>query len=385
VSLDGPPTIAAGTGFAERLLEVVDSGRRTATYKLALLLAILDLCTLRSDADGRAPAELTTRDLAEQVADLYWPQVAPFRREGSPEAVDLRQITNKRSLIIDSLRTFRGEVESSGATSLWIARQLAPGAYGHVIDRIERTLAEQPLPRLQTVGTSETEIPFIYELEAGWGINQQFPVARLRSHGPRGPVIRLLDGAGDELVRLSPLVRPLVELHWTRMVARLNGVATVEEDLRHHLFGSSRIVPPKMLRDGLRDLQDNRCFYCDARLVGPTEVDHFIARARSANDAVENLVLSDRACNGDKSDLLAAPSFVADWAIRNHDEAGALALIAELASSKSDNAGTMAVARSIYAHLPPHRVPMWCGRKQVALSDPGEALAVLHHGGRGVD
>jgi len=174
-------------------------------------------------------------------------------------------------------------------------------------------------------------------------------------------VIRLLDGAGDELVRLSPLIRPLVELHWTRMVAQLNRVATVEEDLRHHLFGSSRVAPPKMLRDGLRDLQANRCFYCDARLIASTEVDHFIARVRSANDAIENLVLADRSCNGDKSDLLAAPSFVADWATRNRDHAGTLATIAELSSVESDHTGTLAVARSIYAHLPSNGTPMWRG------------------------
>ena len=219
------------------MLEVVDSGRRTATYKLALLLALLDLCARHSDTNGRAPTELTTRDLAEQVAGLYWPQVAPFRKQGASEAFELRQITNKHSLIIDTLRAFRVEVEPTGATSLWIARQRFPDEYGKVIDRIERTLAEQPLPRLQTVGTSETEIPFIYDLGADWGINQQFSVERLRSHGARGPAIPLLDGAGDELVRLAPLVRPLVELHWTRMVARLNGVATDEENLRNHLFG----------------------------------------------------------------------------------------------------------------------------------------------------
>ena len=51
-------------GFAERLLEVIDSGRRTATYKLALLMALLDLCARHSDADGRAPRLLYTRDIA---------------------------------------------------------------------------------------------------------------------------------------------------------------------------------------------------------------------------------------------------------------------------------------------------------------------------------
>jgi hypothetical protein len=41
-------------GFAERLLEVIDSGRRTATYKLALLLALLDLYALHADPGHRA-------------------------------------------------------------------------------------------------------------------------------------------------------------------------------------------------------------------------------------------------------------------------------------------------------------------------------------------
>ena len=48
-------------GFAERLLEVIDSGRRTATYKLALLIALLDLRARHSDAGGRAPRLLYTR------------------------------------------------------------------------------------------------------------------------------------------------------------------------------------------------------------------------------------------------------------------------------------------------------------------------------------
>jgi hypothetical protein len=45
---------AAEAGFAERLLEIIDSGWRTATYKLALLMALLDLCARRSDTHGRA-------------------------------------------------------------------------------------------------------------------------------------------------------------------------------------------------------------------------------------------------------------------------------------------------------------------------------------------
>ena len=48
----GPP---ADAGFAERLLELMNSGRRTATYKLTLLMALLDLCARRGDTPGRPP------------------------------------------------------------------------------------------------------------------------------------------------------------------------------------------------------------------------------------------------------------------------------------------------------------------------------------------
>ena len=44
VTSDPTGHLPVNAGFAERLLEVIDSGRRIATYKLAVLLALLDLC-----------------------------------------------------------------------------------------------------------------------------------------------------------------------------------------------------------------------------------------------------------------------------------------------------------------------------------------------------
>lgn len=61
--------------FAERLLQVIDEGRRTATYKLALLLALMDACAAQADDQGRAPSRLHTRTVAEHVLRIYLPQV----------------------------------------------------------------------------------------------------------------------------------------------------------------------------------------------------------------------------------------------------------------------------------------------------------------------
>jgi hypothetical protein len=37
-----------------------------------------------------------------------------------------------------------------------------------MIDRVEEAVAEQPIPRLQTVGNSETAFPFRYDID--WGV-----------------------------------------------------------------------------------------------------------------------------------------------------------------------------------------------------------------------
>jgi hypothetical protein len=90
VTLNQPGPRGTGVGFAERLQEVIDPGRHTATYKLALL----DLCARHSDIGGRAPRLLYTRDIAEQVAVLYWPQVIPYLVPGAGSAAELRQISS---------------------------------------------------------------------------------------------------------------------------------------------------------------------------------------------------------------------------------------------------------------------------------------------------
>jgi hypothetical protein len=249
VTQNQPDPHGADVEFAERLLEVIDSGRRTATYKLAVLIALLDLCARHSDSRGRAPRLLYTRDIAEQVAGLYWPQVIPYLVPGSESAVELRQITLPRAAIIAAVSAFRRAADAAGVSSWHLARQRLPDHYESMLDQVEVTVAQQPLPRLQAVGSTDTVFPFTYDL--GWGPRESFSLARLRSHGRRGLAIRLLPGAGDELIRLGPLVRPLVELHWTRMVAEINKVATAELDLHRHLFGPDRVLPPKVLRDGI--------------------------------------------------------------------------------------------------------------------------------------
>jgi len=88
-------------------------------------------------------------------------------------------------------------------------------------------------------------------------------------------------------------------------------------------------------------------------------------------------VLADRRCNNDKRDLLPAPPHVAAWARRNHRHGTALTSLATASRWETDPPATVAVARSIYSHLPPEGTPLWLGRKNVGNAVPAAALAAL--------
>jgi 5-methylcytosine-specific restriction endonuclease McrA len=327
-------------------------------------MALLDLCARRADAAGSPPSVLYTREIAERIAAIYWPQVMDYRR--GPEVIQLRQITLPRSAITEAVLEFRRVAEAAGATSLTVARQRLVREYLQMLDRVEVAVVEQPLPRLQIVGSGEQTLPFLYDI--GWGTRASFSPRRLHRDDPAGLPVRLRPGAGDQLVRLAPLIRPLVELHWTRMVATINKVATEEQDLHRHLFGRDRLIPPRALREGLADLQAGRCFYCRKPFRRAPDADHFIPRVRCGIDAVENLVLADSACNNDKRDLLPASPLVDAWADRNLEHEGALAQLASSCGWDSDAPGTLAVARSIYRHLPPGQLAFWLGTGRVDIT-----------------
>lgn len=347
--------------FAERLLQIIDEGRRTATYKLALLTALIDVCASEGDQHGRPPATLHTRSIARHVLRLYLPQVRLYAGgNGERSPGTLRQITNKQSTALNAVLRLHLLANNAGLRGLDnIARGL-PDEFERCLDTIELTFARYPLVLLQNVGRQQR--PFIYDI--AW--SHSITLAAL--HAPDGGLVHLRPGAGDHLLRLAPLLRPLIELHWTRMVARLNQLDIEGERLRSHLFGTARATFPTTLRAGLSDLQTGRCFYCDDLLPASAQVDHVIPWTRWPNDAIENLVLADR-CNSYKRDYLPALVHVDRWARRLDINRAALADIASLASWETDRPRTIALARSAYAHLPPG-TPLWLAPDDFTDDDP---------------
>ena len=87
---------------------------------------------------------LYTREIAERIAAIYWPQVMDYRR--GPEVVQLRQIRLRRSAITEAVLEFRRVAEATGATSLTLTRQRLVRKYAQILDRVEVAVVEQPLP-----------------------------------------------------------------------------------------------------------------------------------------------------------------------------------------------------------------------------------------------
>lgn len=345
--------------LAERLLRVIDEGRRTATYKLSLLLALMDRVAAAPGVEA-----IPTRAIAAEVLDRYYPQTRAFVANGGIEH-ELRQITMKGSPPLRAALRLRLIGDVNGCRSADEARRRIPDEYEQALDVVEDTFVRYPIPLLQVVGASL--VPFLYEPDWPEGTS----ISTIRRAGR--DVVRLLPGVSDRLVVLGPLLRPLIELHWTQDVARWSGVSTEDERLRAHLFGTDRSAFPRALRSGLAELQGGNCFYCGERLGNRREIDHFLAWSRWPNDAIENLVLADR-CNGAKSDHLAAQHHVGSWTKRLERHGPDLRELAAQTRWPSDPERTLGLITSTYTHVAAG-TPLWRRAKEFELASGPVVIA----------
>jgi 5-methylcytosine-specific restriction endonuclease McrA len=321
--------------FAERLLTVLERGGFVATYKYAVILGLMELCLEDSTRSGAAPASVTTPQLAEKIVELYWPQARTFR-----ERV-LLQNSGKQAGILTRIAGFRGSLVDP-TVPLARARSLAPQEYARLLRDVEWILVEYPLPRLQRIGREL--VPFVYRIR--W--DDKVRRGEFNSNDFDN-MIRFIGDAGDHLVRLAPLIRPLVQREWAALVARFNDFP--ESELETFLFGATRGATAHLAAP-LGELQGNTCFYCRSSLRASPQVDHFVPWSRHPDDGLDNLVAAHPQCNVRKSDHLAAAEHVETWTQRMQDRAAHLDGIAAETRWPRDPRRTLGVARSIYLRLP---------------------------------
>lgn len=356
-------------GFGEKLLTLLDYGSFTATYKYAVLLGLIDLCLEHSGKNGEAPTSLTTWQLADKVVALYWPHSQPFATED--RAVVLRQNTSGQADILTLIRRFHEAESGRALATLTQARSLAPARFAQLIEDVEWKLIQMPLPRLQQLGARY--YPFIYQV--GWDVSIRRPEARGPDFDNR---ILLVEDAGEHLIRLAGLLRPLIQRQWAAMVARVNRELIEDSRLDEFLFGAMRVPLRRALRDPLHELQRGRCFYCGAALVRP-EVDHFLPWSRYPDNGIENLVLADAGCNAAKRNFLASTAHVEHWTARLSPDTTTFVQLQKIADTlgwDSHPMRTMNVARTVYLRLPID-FQLWSREKEFVAVDREQLRASL--------
>ena len=355
--------------LAERLIALLDEGAFTATYKFALLLALLDSCLEGATATGAPPDSVATADLARRVTELYWPQTNPYAGLGG--AAILRQSSGGQAEIIRAIRRFREQNAPDPSTPLAGARARAPLQFGNLLDAVEWKLIEMPLPRLQVMGGVHD--PFIYRI--AWDAGVKRPQTRAPGFDAR---VHFVGRAAEHLVQLGGLLRPLIETKWANRILRFNRQMVSDAGLPEFLFGAGR-VSLGAVRPLLRELQGERCFYCGGGLRSAADVDHFVPWARWPDNGIENLVASHPGCNHSKRDFFAATRHLEAWLPRFdqasrlgrdlRDAAGALAW-------DTHPARTLSVARAFYLHLP-GTAKLWLSRDAFESADPARIGALL--------
>jgi hypothetical protein len=367
--------------IVERLLLVLDEGRRTGTHKLALLLGLMDAVEAAADArGGTAPAAVPVAAVGWHIVERLLQQVVPFVPAGgrASDARVLRQMRpNGRGAFVfhDVAVQARGLIDDEGLQGLSALRAQHPDEAADMQRRLVAAAVKNPLPRFQRVGGASAE--FLYN----WPWAPDTSARRVADEQGRGePCVEFLPGAAELLLRFAPLLRPLVEARYVSDVGRYNSLDAQESALRDHLFGSERVAFPAALRDGLAELQDHRCLYCEEPLGRARAIDHFVPWVRHPNNAVENLVLTDPRCNSRKSDLLPASVHAQAWVEDIHARRALGAVLApNHVTVLSDLPRSLAVARRAYASWP-EGLPLWReAAPAVRMSDGAraEVLAIL--------
>lgn len=327
--------------FIANIERILSEGSFVATYKYALLVALVELAIERGD-DSNRELVLSIRDIADKFAELYWRQAAPYEATGvSGPGFVLHQNTGRQAGAITRLARLRDELKGSRST-LAEARRTAD--WKRLVGQMQTLLKTMPLWRLQRVGHEDNR--FLYE------------------PGPGASNITLLPGVACHLRERAPLIRRLAETEWLRFVLSLEQNQPVlgrAVGLSEFLFGSGRAALSLKVSKPLRELQDGECFYCQHKLPAEAAVDHFIPWSRYPRDLAHNLVLAHGACNSRKSDLLGGEMYLERWAqfLSEHDSD--LLQIGTEAGLLVDRATSVAVAEWSYGHAERVQAQVWLG------------------------
>ncbi len=277
--------------LGRRIIDILQSGRKTSTYKLAVLQALIDCCMERVPDDQHASVDVPLDELTERVIDLYWPQTRPLAwNDHRP----LRQ-ASEGSEILDAVEDLRKAAKAGPNRLLADAISDAPGAYANTFKKVKRTLVRYPLRLLQNV-PGDTDA-FLYDDE--WIQNDP----TLAEIDKPGNIIQLRPGVAFAMAKLSGLLKPALKWLWADKVWKSNRqLFQGGLDVQQYLFEDR--IPLTRIAPALKEKFGPKCFYCDATAPQVTifHIDHVLPLSATKLNGLANLVLACPPCNSSKSD-----------------------------------------------------------------------------------
>ncbi|MGB3233545.1 MAG: HNH endonuclease [Mycobacterium sp.] len=336
--------------LGQRVVAILESGLRTATYKLATLMALIEHCIENLPAEPVDTLPVPIPDLAHRVLGIYWQQIRPF------DGHELRQSTQSRARILLAANMLhQAATVGRPPASLEVARMRAPQSYERAIDEVTLCLAQQPLHRLQRLPGAAASDSFLFDDSF---LHDHVSRSTLRAHDD---CIVLEPGVAAGLARLAGLLKPALEIMWVDDVRRMNKFLDAKvPDVAGHLFGRERTAL-SAIRQPFKDVFGPHCFYCGTHLPSDNPVDHVLPWSIVGIDGLSNLVLACIRCNSDKGAALPAISLV-DRVLAD----GRAAALDDIASSlewPTQRDRVVAVATGIYRAQPPG-LPTWSGYRQ---------------------
>ena len=225
------PSHADQVAFLTRVQKILDETQVVATYKFALLIALIDIAIERGDDSGE-PLDVQIDWLGERFVELYWGHAREFC------GTVLSQSTGANIAVLNCIHTLQEKT-----TSLAAARRLPH--WRTTVRGVSRIIRTMPLLRLQLLRGNQ-RIPFLYDEVVANG------------------AIRLHSGVAYCLRKFSTLIGSLARNGWLREVRDnpKNAYAVgATQSLEAFLFNNER-VPLGRVREVLMPVQEGRCFYC---------------------------------------------------------------------------------------------------------------------------
>lgn len=339
-------------GLAEYVMALLDQGSFTATYKYAVLLALMDLCLEQTSKTGQPPVMVTTAQLAVKVIEIYWPHTAPFKKQANGVLLQNTGARKSQAEIVRIIENFRSR--QGGLSNLSAAKRENAAGYLRLVKNVEWKLIQMPLPRLQHLGKQLR--PYLYSINWDKDVTRQ--EVRAYQNGNESDFdnrIQFKNGVAGNLIKLNNLLRPLIHRQWTIKVSQINKLP--ESRLETFLFGATRIGTDR-IRPVLEEFQNHRCFYCEGRIgtadKRKPEVDHFIPWSRYPENGLANLVVAHNSCNNYKRDFLADALHVKNWLLRldrNRSEFHQFEMLAQDTQWEMRDVETAGVGAAIYLNL----------------------------------